>query len=138
MPSIILNRDPDDEDPIVRPGEVVRVPLPFMDALSTRTTAALAALTKEDHMSKSPPLHDGRGRPAGHAPGYAYLGTADELAQQHERTEAARAAWKDRLSNAWRNPNARSEPAPPVHDQKGRAQAAYADYLDRITNAWKG
>jgi hypothetical protein len=55
---------PLDDDDIVPDGGVVRVPLPFMDALSARTNRAFT----RDSMNK-PLVLDLMGAPAGHRPG---------------------------------------------------------------------
>jgi hypothetical protein len=83
--------DPDEIEE-VPDGGVVRVPMPFMDALSARTNRAFM----RDSMNKKLVL-DLLGAPAGHRPGY--VAAADDW---DDLGEAARQRYIQRLSEAWK------------------------------------
>ena len=86
-PSIIVGRSPADDDPVVRDGEIVRVPLLLRDGFTVDAEGGLmmADGTSLDHRLRFaspqartalglPAFHveDGRGGLAGHRPGYAF------------------------------------------------------------------
>jgi hypothetical protein len=79
-----------EDDDVVPDGGFVRVPLPFMDALSVRTNRAFL----RDSVNK-PLVLDLLGAPAGHRPGYV-VPTDDEY------DDTARQRYIQRLTNAWR------------------------------------
>ena len=116
--AFIVGRRPDDDDPIVRDGEIVRVPMMFRDgsyqggdlmmADGTSLTHRLRFASPEVRERLGLPafhLEDGKGGPAGFAPGYV-LG-----------------------------PNQLQDRGKPRADDP--RQRAYADYVDRLTSAWK-
>jgi hypothetical protein len=141
---------PLDDDDIVPDGGVVRVPMPFMDALSARTNRAFM----RDSM-RGPLVLDLMGAPAGHRPGYV-MPTDD----WDDPTEAARQLYIQGLTNAWRGPVAdnaegvsTSDPlddiaqlptalqladsADAAADLEAVRAAYQAEYVRRISNAWK-
>src|SRR5262249_4830974 len=128
-------------------GGVVRVPMPFMDALSARTARAFA--------DNKAAVLDLMGAPAGHRPGYAVAADVRD-----DPTEAARQLYIQRLTNAWRGPVAdnaegvsTSDPpddiaqlpiaqqladsADAAADLEAVRAAYHAEYVRRISNAWK-
>jgi hypothetical protein len=56
----------DDEDEICKDGESIHVPVHLMDA--TQRAVATEGLR----------LHDGMGNPAGHKPGYVFVGNSEQ------------------------------------------------------------
>ena len=70
--AIIVNRndDVDDDDPVLRPGETLRVPMPFMDSAVSATIVRVFGDAADSKV-----LHDGQGGPAGFRPGYAFGGS---------------------------------------------------------------
>jgi hypothetical protein len=130
-----------EDDDIVPEGGTLRVPIPFMDALSAATRRVFAGAD-----AALPVVHDGLGNPAGHRAGFVF-GPA-------ELRDDAAAAYAERsalLNDAWRSPSAQSRSAPrqgkdDCNDAGGRgdkpatrdaAAAAYAAYVARISNAWR-
>jgi hypothetical protein len=81
-----------EDDDVVPDGGFVRVPLPFMDALSARTNRAFM----RDSV-REPLVLDLMGAPAGHRPGYA-------VAADDDYDDTARQLYIQRLTNAWRGP----------------------------------
>jgi hypothetical protein len=119
--AFIVGRAPDDDDPIVRDGEVVRVPLLLRDgsyqggnlimADGAGLTHRLRFASPQVRMALGlPPQHleDGKGNIAGHAPGYVL--PPDQSASNRwpcTTDEVRRRAYADyvkRLTSAWRNP----------------------------------
>src|SRR5262245_52029739 len=86
----------DDDDDIVPDGGYLRVPMPFMDALSEATRRAFA----RDNAAP-PAVHDGLGNPAGQRTGFVF--GPDELKRD---AAVAYGELKQRLSDAWRSPSA--------------------------------
>jgi hypothetical protein len=78
-------------------------------------------------------LHDGRGGPVGHRPGFV---TND--ATNHAR-QSAYDAYEDDLTNAWRGAvgaNTKSvKDALPTMDER---EAAYTTYDHELANRWRG
>ena len=119
--SIIVGRSPDDDDPIVRDGEILRVPLQLRDGATVNTGGLMMTddtdlayrlrfATPEVRTALGLPavhIEDGRGGVAGHQPGYAY--SPQQLADRaHPRIDDRRRQafenYQHRLTNAWKNP----------------------------------
>ena len=116
--AFIVGRAPDDDDPIVRDGEIVRVPMLFRDGHSFAGGLKMADgrdlgdmianLSPEMRRALGLPaihIEDGRGGVAGFRPGFAY-----SPQQLHDRAH------------------------PRADDPRARA---YADYVKRLTTAWR-
>jgi hypothetical protein len=116
--AFIVGRAPGDDDPIVRDGEIVRIPLLLRDGNSFGGGLMMADGTSLTHRLcfASPQVRTALGLPAmhvengvggiaGHAPGYLF-----SPQQLHDRAH------------------------PRADDPR---QRAYADYVDRLTSAWK-
>ena len=121
-PSTIVGRAPADDDPIVRDGEVVRVPLLFRDGCTvdvggglmmadgTSLSDRIANLSPEMRRSLGLPafhVEDGRGQIAGHRPGFAYSPQQLNDRARQRADDPRRRAFEDyqrRLTEAWKNP----------------------------------
>jgi hypothetical protein len=118
--AFIVGRAPDDDDPIVRDGEVVRVPMMFRDgsyqggnlimADGTSLTHRLRFASPQVRMALGlPPQHleDDKGNIAGHAPGYLLppqpLQDRGKLRADDERRRA-HADYVAKLTSAWKTP----------------------------------
>jgi hypothetical protein len=121
------------DDDVVPEGGTLRVPIPFMDALSAPMQRAFAD-------AALPAVRDGLGNPAGHRTGFVF-GPRELTAD----AATAYSGFKARLADAWRSPSARTRSAP-RHGEDDRnddresvtdAAAAYADYCTRVANAWR-
>lgn len=133
--------DPDDD--IVPDGCSVRVPMPFMDSLSARTSRAFA------RDSNRPLVLDLMGQPAGHRPGY--LVQADQYrdyeppdttddAGQLTQGEQARRRYMQRMSEAWKTETYAKAHRPrpgglPSRDSD--PDDAYENFKHRLSNAWR-
>ena len=120
--SFIVGRSLDDDDPIVRDGEIVRVPLLLRDGCTVNAGGGLmmsdgtslgdriAALSPEMRRALGLPtihIEDCRGQIAGHRPGFAC--SPQQLNDRaHPRADdPCRRAFEDyqkRLTEAWKNP----------------------------------
>lgn len=80
-----------------------------------------------DH--RSPAVHDGMGREAGHRPGFLFSSSPSEADMT---LDAARADYVRNLSNAWRNPSA-ARPA----SASALTEDAYADHEKWLVNSWR-
>jgi hypothetical protein len=119
-PSIIVGRSPADDDPIVRDGEIVRVPLLLRDGNSFGGGLMMADGTSLEHRLRFaspqvrtalglPAFHveDGRGGVAGHRPGFAYSPQQLNDRARPRADDPRRRAFEDyqrRLTEAWKNP----------------------------------
>jgi hypothetical protein len=166
--AVIYDRDGNPlEDDIVPDGGYLRVPIPFMDALSEATQRAFvrsdgappardnaAPLVRDAapparDAAALPPLYDGLGNPVGgktgHRAGFVY-----GPAELQRDAVAAYAEFKAQLSDAWRQPAALRPRSAPRHDEDDNdggtggdsrathdAAAAYAEYCARVANAWR-
>jgi hypothetical protein len=135
----IYDRDgnPLEDADIVPDGGTLRVPVSFLDS-NDSLAARLRALSPQarNALGLPPhpyPVHDGMGGPGGFRAGYSFL--SGELGAAGERAKAeAYAAFKDRLSNAWRQP----AKVAAHHDGDYRdRESAYAAYKQRLSNAWR-
>jgi hypothetical protein len=124
MPSrpTIVGRAPGDDDPVVRDGEIVRVPLLLRDGstvdlggglmMSDGTSLGdrIANLSPEMRRALGLPtihIEDGRGGVAGHRPGFAYSPQQLNDRARPRADDPRRRAFEDyqrRLTEAWRNP----------------------------------
>jgi hypothetical protein len=113
----------DDDEVVLRSGERMRVPLPFMDARRF-----------DDGV-----VRDAAGVVAGHRPGFLFSPSVDR--------RAAEEAWQNRgaqLRDAWRGPGTPSVTETPVPacmtlDQaRAAAEAAWERRGERLSNAWRG
>ena len=120
--STIVGRSPDDNDPIVRDGEIVRVPLLLRDGATVDLGGGLmmADGTSLEHRLRFaspqartalglPAYHveDGRGGVAGHRPGFAYSPQQLNDRARPRVDDPRRRAFEDyqrRLTEAWKNP----------------------------------
>jgi hypothetical protein len=110
----------DDDDEVVRDGQTVRVPHMFMDQEMQRMLADKYGL--HDGM-----VHDGRGGPAGHRPGFVF--SNDETLRN--AADAAYAERRQRLSGPVRKPTS-------LADAQADAVRAYQERNERLRNTWKG
>jgi hypothetical protein len=160
-------RSDDDEDDanIARDGEVVRVPVQFMDALGRQI--------RREHAAAEPRVVDTMGNPAGLRPGYVFAARnftpipdslSNELGYFRTAAEKARQDRITRLSEAWKglayvNPQAklksfgayvtgqpRGEPGRDGLDAADRStvegceairEQAWRKRTERLRDAWK-
>ena len=121
-PSFIVGRAPADDDPVVRDGEIVRIPLLFRDGFTVDADGGLMMSdgTSLEHRLRFaapqvrtalglPAFHveDGRGGVAGHRPGYAFSPQQLNDRARPRADDPRRRAFEDyqrRLTSAWKNP----------------------------------
>jgi hypothetical protein len=144
--TIIVDRygrrlDPDEIEE-VPDGGVVRVAMPFADALSARTARAFA--------DREPLVLDLMGNPAGHRPGYAVA--ADDWQECDDALdptgkvvmtpgEQARQRYILRLNESWKTMAYAKQHAPPPGLPSADSmdpEDAYERYKARLSNAWRG
>lgn len=113
MKDIVIDRNGHERElaagELLRDGERIRVPFSLMDS----GTVVL----------------DVFGRPAGHAPGYVRLSTADIAAREQRQSE-----YEGQLSDAWRTAGTE----PPSADATKAVADAYGERDDFLRNAWRG
>jgi hypothetical protein len=101
-------------------------------------------------------LHDGMGNPAGHKPGYVFVGNSEQ--RQRDAYDDARRAAQDARNeyirtstDAWRRtpptndafePDAAEELRrhhlrEPDDNSQARRERAYRDYVSQLSNAWR-
>ena len=120
--AFIVGRAPDDDDPIVRDGEIVRVPLLLRDGFTVNAEGGLmmADGTSLEHRLRFaspqartalglPAFHveDGRGGVAGYRPGFAYSPQQLTDRAHPSADDPCKRAFEDyqrRLTEAWRQP----------------------------------
>ena len=104
----------DDDDPVLKPGQTLRVPLRFVDSA---TRAQWDALHSTPIMFDAQQLHDGMGNAAGFKRGFVFGG-------DRSASEAAREARIAEMRDAWRNGKTssarcrRSSAPPPMHTNR--------------------
>ena len=114
MPIYREYSDLDDDDPVLKPGQTLRVPLRFVDSA---TRAQWNALHSRPIMCDAQHFHDGMGNPAGYKRGFAFGG-------DRSASEAAREARIAEMRDAWRNRQdrsarcRRSSAPPPMHTKR--------------------
>lgn len=102
----------EDEDKILKDGQVLRVPLTFMDSEQRRVAAQNSAALD--------PLQD-------HRPHFARLSNEDAKRREEMQAKADAA-----LSARWRSPTQDAKAAAPPP-----AKASYASYDQRLSNRWR-
>ena len=112
----------DDDDPVLKPGQTLRVPVRFVDSA---TRAQWDALHSRPIMFGAQKLHDGMGNPAGYKRGFAFGG-------DRSASEAAREARIAEMRDAWRKDEQRSLP-----EEQRTAADAYEQKCKRLANAWR-
>jgi hypothetical protein len=136
----------DPGDNIVPDGATVRVPMPFMDSLSARTSRAFMR-----DGGYSPLVLDLMGNPAGNRPGYAIPADAYEDYEPPEYDtedasddprEQARQDYIRRMSEAWKTEayakqHRLSPGGLPRSTGSMDPETAYQQYKDRLSNAWR-
>ena len=121
-PSFIVGRSPADDDPIVRDGEIVHVPLLLRDGSTVDVGGGLMMADGTDLAHRLrfalpqvrtalglPAFHveDGRGQIAGHRPSFAYSPQQLTDRARQRADDPRRRAFEDyqrRLTEAWKNP----------------------------------
>jgi hypothetical protein len=130
-----------DDDDVVPDGGAVRVPLPFMDAMSARTNRAFM----RDSM-REPLVLDLMGAPAGHRSGYAVA--ADDWQEYDDALdptgqvvmtpgEQARQRYILRLSESWKTQAYAKQHKPSPGLPSADSEDAYERYKWRLSNAWR-
>jgi hypothetical protein len=85
-------RNDDDDDPILRDGERMRVPMTMVDSWQREMT--------EHFRRPRARLHDGRGNPVGQRPGFV---VSDAItSEERQRIHDAYEAYEDELTTAWK------------------------------------
>jgi hypothetical protein len=116
-----LNDDDFDENGVLKDGRSIRVPMMMMDAVQRGVAQ----------------LHDGRGGPVGHRPGFAVTTDATALDAKEEAYADYHAdlvsAWKRDSPPAGHDPPSAKQDALPAPD--GRRDP-YDEYDCTITDAW--
>ena len=82
-------RNDDDDDPVLRDGERMRVPMTMMDQRE-----------KAEHLRRRARLHDGHGNPVGHCPGF--IGSDAFTTEERQRIRDAYDAYERDLTTAWK------------------------------------
>lgn len=114
----------DDDDPVLKPGQTLRVPLRFVDSA---TRAQWNALHSTPIMCDVQQLHDGMGNPAGFKRGFAFGG-------DRSASEAAREARIAEMRDAWCN---RQDEQRPLPEEQRTATDAYEQKCKWLANAWR-
>jgi hypothetical protein len=117
-------RTPNDGLGVVVDGDYLSVPMQFMDDVQ-RAVAASHGMA----------LHDGRGGPAGHRPGYCF----DTDTDARQRADDAYEQRNKHLNNAWRKDAVTTDDKRPTNlkDAQAAAAHAYEERNQRLQNAWR-
>jgi hypothetical protein len=124
MPIYREYSDLDDDDPVLKPGQTLRVPLRFVD---NATRAQWNALHSAPIMCDAQQLHDGMGNAPGFKRGFVFGG-------DRSASEAAREARIAEMRDAWRN---RQDEQRLLPDEQRTAADAYEEKCKRLANAWR-
>jgi hypothetical protein len=117
----------DDDDPVLKPGQTLRVPLRFVDSA---TRAQWNALHSTPIMFGAQQLHDGMGNAPGFKRGFVFGG-------DRSASEAAREQRIREMQNAW----GKERNSPSDNGEQLSAQDAAADAYEQrrrwLQNAWR-
>jgi hypothetical protein len=120
----------DDDDDILRDGEVLRVPLRMMDGWQHDMSKHFDQLRRDGAS-----LHDGLGGEVGHRPGFAMT---NDAAIRDARAQA-RTKYIKEVRDAWQPPPTSALPdhqqdRSPMNDAR---EEAYQAYKTAISGAWR-
>jgi hypothetical protein len=154
MPKSVLrrSRDDDEDDNVVKDGEIYRVPLMFMDNMQRAV--------RQDALYCRARVVDAFDNSAGYRPGYCFAADAGLIDGDGSSDDPRVQAWQERdrrMRDAWRDPKAwfaantaspqldRPPPNPPprlgidANDTGAHAEAdrAYEERGRRLGEAWR-